>query len=272
MTSGTRIISVWTAARKGIEVIGGMHKWVMPCNWKFPAENFGGDAYHVPWSHLSAVKTDFSTGVSTKADTTGAMVSPGNGHILICVGPNDVGDPPMPEILEYEKRIRPEVEARLGARSRLINPIVGTMFPNFSMLRATSRTFRVWHPRGPDKTEVWSWVYALTSGAAARQGGDPAGRHPRGFSPAGTFEQDDMDNWQECTLTCRGTMSRRLAVNTQMGLGHERFDDGLQAWASDFRMSESNHRQFYRRWAQLMTAESWDAVPRSNGWAESSRT
>ena len=24
----------------GIEVIGGMHKWVVPCNWKFPAENF----------------------------------------------------------------------------------------------------------------------------------------------------------------------------------------------------------------------------------------
>jgi phenylpropionate dioxygenase-like ring-hydroxylating dioxygenase large terminal subunit len=31
----------------GVEVIGGMHKWVMPCNWKFPAENFGGDGYHI---------------------------------------------------------------------------------------------------------------------------------------------------------------------------------------------------------------------------------
>ena len=80
----------------GIEVIGGMHKWVMPCNWKFPAENFGGDAYHVPWSHLSAVTTGFSSGVTTKPHTTGAMVSPGNGHVLICVGPDDVGDPPIP--------------------------------------------------------------------------------------------------------------------------------------------------------------------------------
>ena len=43
-----------------------------------------------------------------------------------------------------------------------------------------------------------------------------------------------------------------LPVNTQMGLGHERFDQALDAWASDFRMSESNHRQFYGRWAQLM--------------------
>ena len=41
----------------------------------------------------------------------------------------------------------------------------------------------------------------------------------RGFSPSGTFEQDDMDNWQECTQTCRGVVSRRLPVNNQMGLG-----------------------------------------------------
>src|SRR5438477_4259525 len=108
----------------GIEVIGGMHKWVMPCNWKFPAEDFGGDSYHVGWSHLSAVKTAFSTGASTKPETIGSTVSPGNGHILICFGPNDVGDPPMPEILEYETQIRPEVDKRLGPRSGRINPIV----------------------------------------------------------------------------------------------------------------------------------------------------
>ena len=39
----------------GIEIVA-THKWIMPCNWKFPAENFGGDAYHVQWNHLSAVK------------------------------------------------------------------------------------------------------------------------------------------------------------------------------------------------------------------------
>jgi 3-phenylpropionate/trans-cinnamate dioxygenase subunit alpha len=239
----------------GIEVVG-THKWVMPCNWKFPAENFGGDSYHVQWTHLSAIQTAFSAGVATKPNSTGNMVSPGNGHILICVGPDDVGDPPMPEILEYEKEIRPEVEKRLGPRAGLINPIVGTMFPNFSMLRATSRSFRVWHPRGPDKTEVWSWIFADKAAPphvkeAIRLAG------VRGFSPSGTFEQDDMDNWQECTRTCRGVVSRRMDLNQQMGLGHERFDQGLAAWASDLRISESNHRQFYRRWAQMMTAEHW---------------
>ena len=30
----------------GTEAIGGVHKWLMPCNWKFPAETFSGDRYH----------------------------------------------------------------------------------------------------------------------------------------------------------------------------------------------------------------------------------
>jgi hypothetical protein len=69
-----------------------------------------------------------------------------------------------------------------------------------------------------------------------------------------------MDNWQECTQTCRGVMARQVPINNQMGLGHERFDAALGAWASDSGFSESNHRQFYWRWAQLMAADSWADV------------
>ena len=58
-------------------------------------------------------------------------------------------------------------------------------------------------------------------------------------------------------------------LNTQMGLGHERLVQDLDAWASDFRMSEINHRQFYRRWAQLMAADHWAQVPtNANGECE----
>jgi len=39
-----------------------------------------------------------------------------------------------------------------------------------------------------------------------------------------------------------------------MGLGHERFDEGLQGWASDFRLSEGNQRAFYKQWALMMSA------------------
>src|SRR6516225_2307109 len=49
----------------------------------------------------------------------------------------------------------PILVRRMGS----VSPVVGTLFPNFPLLRAGSRTFRVWHPRRGDKTEVWSWVY-----------------------------------------------------------------------------------------------------------------
>ena len=59
-------------------------------------------------------------------------------------------------------------------------------------------------------------------------------------------------------------------LNTQMGLGHEQFDNSLQGWVSDFRMSESNHRQFYGRWAQLMTGDSWAEMSPANALAGAS--
>jgi nitrite reductase/ring-hydroxylating ferredoxin subunit len=245
----------------GVEVIA-THKWIMPCNWKFPAENFGGDAYHVQWNHLSAVKIGLSRGVTANTHSTQRMASPGNGHALICVGPDDVGDPPMPAIEAYEKQIAASVRQRLGPRANLINPVVGTVFPNFSLLRGTSRTFRVWQPRGPEKTEVRSFVFAdKTAPPEVKREIRQAGI--RGFSPSGSFEQDDMDNWQECTQTCRGVVSRRMPINNRMGLGHDPFDPDLGAWVSDYRFSESNQRRFYRRWAELIAAPDWSSVARS---------
>ena len=239
----------------GIEVLGGMHKWVLPCNWKIPADSFGGDPYHVGWTHRSALTTGFGGDFRAKRENTGAMVHPGNGHCINATGPGDIVDPPFPEIVDYEEKIRPEVERRLGARYQVINPIVGTVFPNFSIQRASARTFRVWHPRGPDKIEIWSCLYVDKAAPpevkeALRLGSIQS------FSPAGVFEQDDMDNWQECTQTCRGVVSRRYSINMQMGLGHEGFNGDLMAWASDYRFSEMNPRAFYRRWAQMMAANS----------------
>ena len=171
------------------------------------------------------------------------------------VGPDMEADPPIPEVLAYEQQILPEMRKRLGPRLERVKTIVGTVFPNFSMLRPTSRTIRVWHPRGPEKTEVWAWVFADTAAPpevkkALRLAG------ARVFGPSGTFEQDDMDNWQGCTQTGRGVVARRYPLNYEMGLGREQFDEALRALASDYRYSESNHRGFYRRWAQLMAAES----------------
>ena len=76
----------------------------------------------------------------------------------------------------------------------------------------------------------------------------------RSFSPAGTFEQDDMGNWEESTRSARGVVARRYPLNNQMGIGHEKFDENLMAWASDVSTSEHNQRAFYQRWLELMSS------------------
>jgi hypothetical protein len=247
----------------GVEVIGGVYKWVVPCNWKLPAENFAGDAYHAPWSHQSAIITGFSQSNAVRRTWQGTLLSPGNGQCIIARGAHDLAVPPVPEILAYEDEIRTEVAKRLGPRIDIVQLSVGTVFPNFSFIRSSAGSFRVWHPRGPEKTEIWAWIFV---DKAAPPHVKEAFRLAslRTFSPSGTFEQDDMDNWQECTQTCRGVVARRYALSYEMGLGHERFNADLRAWASDFRISESNHRQFYRRWGQLMAANSWAEVEKSS--------
>src|SRR5207248_6245304 len=47
---GTRFLDLqldgWDGREGQAEVLGGVQKWLIPCNWKFPAENFSGDTYH----------------------------------------------------------------------------------------------------------------------------------------------------------------------------------------------------------------------------------
>jgi 3-phenylpropionate/trans-cinnamate dioxygenase alpha subunit len=44
----------------------------------------------------------------------------------------------------------------------------------------------------------------------------------RRFSPGGTWEQDDAENFHQCTAASRGWVTRQFPLNFQMGLGHER--------------------------------------------------
>ena len=242
----------------GVEVIGGVHKWLLPCNWKLPAENFGGDAYHVGWSHLSAVKSGFTNAPAAMPAAGGRVIAPGNGHCIISVDAKATSIT-HPGILAYEESVRAQVEKRLGPRINLMTPNVGTVFPNFSILQGSARCFRVWQPRGPTQVEVISCAYVDKSAPPEIKDAVRVASL-QSFGPAGNLEADDMDNWEACTKTNRGVVTRRYPMNIQMGMGHERFDEDLNALSSDHRFSESNHRQFYARWAQLMAAEAWDQV------------
>jgi hypothetical protein len=240
----------------GTEVIGGMHKCVIPCNWKFAADNFQGDGYHVGWSHITAFMAGF--GGTSRRDSQrregGIAVYAGNGHglgaSLYPVEESEM-EPEGALISRYVRETAPEAQQRLGDRATKIWPIHGTVFPNCSLLwPQLFRTIRVWHPKGPDRIELWAWT--LVDKAAPAEVKDAVRLLSlRTFSPGGVFEQDDMENWQECTRTSRGVITRRYPHNVQMGLGHERFSEDFPGVIGSS-PSEMNQRGFYERWAELM--------------------
>lgn len=241
----------------GVEVFAGVHRWVVPCNWKIAAENFSGDSYHVPWNHLSAMSAGFSSRRPQPSDINRFHLYFDNGHCVMARAPDDGSNASL--VAAYEQEGNSQIRARLGPRLDLVRPGIATVFPNFAILRGTANTMRVWHPRGPDRTEIWSWIFVDRQAPADVKEAIRLASL-RSFGPAGTFEQDDIDNWQECTQTAKGVMSRREVLNVQMGLGQERFDQALGGWTSDFCTSECNQRNFYRYWAKLMGARKSSAI------------
>ncbi|HYL59750.1 MAG TPA: SRPBCC family protein, partial [Candidatus Acidoferrales bacterium] len=63
--------------------IGGMHRWVLQCNWKFAAEQFCSDMYHADYSHISALIAQLPEGIDPalgRLPTIGSQFSSSGGH------------------------------------------------------------------------------------------------------------------------------------------------------------------------------------------------
>jgi phenylpropionate dioxygenase-like ring-hydroxylating dioxygenase large terminal subunit len=236
----------------GTEIIGGVHKWVMPCNWKIAADNFCGDGYHLQVSHISAMRVGFGGGPGIGRQPGGERfgVDAGNGHaVTLNFTPDINAQPPLDD---YLKSIMPEREKQLGALRSGLSTGAGTVFPNFSIL-ISSHTIRVWHPRGPDKTEVWSWGIV---DRAAPMDIKEAMRvdYLRRFSMAGSFEQDDGENWNAATAASVGRVARNYPFNYALGIHHEVYREDVPGWLGP-KINENQQRGFYRRWAELIQAD-----------------
>ena len=245
----------------GTEIWGGVHKWVIPCNWKFASEQFCSDMYHAPLSHMSAILAVMPDGVPPEAvqwpteglqwrsesagHGTGFHTADDQGQLLAAI----VG----PAVAEYLMASRPRVAERLGAtRTHAVNGAHMTIFPTCSFLPGIN-TLRVWHPRGPNEIEVWA--LAVVDADAPQTVKDQWGQGiTRTFSPGGMFEQDDGENWIEVQRVLRGTKSRRQPFNLQMGIGNEQSDARFPGKLS-YVFSEAAARGFYTRWARMMAGE-----------------
>ena len=242
----------------GLEVVGGTHRWIIDANWKFAADNFVGDMYHVPVTHGSTVATK----LRKPWGDAGYQISPGGGHGLGGeFGGLGEGDEAPTPYTPFMKEMRERMAREKGAFVNKIIPVGhGTIFPNFSFLDIMRfRTFRVWQPVGPNRMEIRAWAM-IDKALPEEMKQAIRNQYVFSFGPSGVFEQEDGENWSQCTRATRGYIGRQLQFNYSMGLGHERpVKDVLEAdlpgtmggiW------SENNQRHFYKQWLKMMQQES----------------
>jgi phenylpropionate dioxygenase-like ring-hydroxylating dioxygenase large terminal subunit len=252
----------------GMEFIG-PDKWIIPCNWKNPADNFIGDSYHAVLSHRSAaIAQAIRRGrppQPIRYYTEGSNeVSPGNGHGMSAfvfdtkedfLKRNQGQQQGDGEVQKYQESIRPEMERRIGpTRTWLTTPGHATCFPNLSWL--TNRTVRLWHPRGPLQTEVWSFT-SLDADSPDEIKRTMRIQCMQSFGPSGLLEQDDMDNWRNASGAGRSLQARKYPQNISMGVGREVSDPRLPGVSTPNNMAELPQRAMYVRWQEMMNADSW---------------
>ena len=251
----------------GLEVVG-VHKWEMACNWKFNAEQPASDMYHAQTSHVSAIEARMPPPAPDGGDTDlirqrkeanqnprGNQISSPFGH---GAGWFDTGAPTAnPIIHAWHKAMEPQVRERLGDL-RYYLPGHANIFPNFMFLN--NYTYRVTHPRGPDRMEIWAWT--LVPVAAPPEVKEAIRKDVlQTFSPGGMYEQDDAVNWEEEQAVLRGAIARRTPLNYRQMLGKARYDvGGYPGKTAGHVFAEEGARMLYRHWADLMSGASWEEL------------
>jgi len=235
----------------GVEVIGSVQKWTMAANWKFAAENFCGDTYHPQSTHPSAFRVGLRPIDATGAVPEGRSIHAGNGH-GVAMWVKGLAEQEPPVLKEYFESILSEVEGRLGAeRAHEVSLLSGNIFPNFSILTIYP-SLRVWHPRGPDRMDIWTW-FVVDKDAPQEVKDFLRRRTVRSMGPAGYIEADDEITWSHCTAANRGVMARNLTFNYQLGLSGPPSKNGHgETYASPSEAHILNG--FYREYVRLMSA------------------
>jgi len=237
----------------GSELVMGVQRWLIPGNWKLAAEQFANDMYHSFILHASAWQSLAPEGVDL-----GSMVLPSAGNQMTSQGsgggwfydPEGSGAGALGPVLGADF-LPPATRAHVGEVAAS-GPIGchATIFPNFSFLGAF-RVARVWHPRGPNQMEVWSWVlvdkaHSPELKAAWRRFASVT------FGPTGTFEQDDGEIWDDCQKVSHGRIARRVPLNYQMGLGRDADEHPIYPGRVNHVYSDNAARGFYEHWRKLM--------------------
>jgi phenylpropionate dioxygenase-like ring-hydroxylating dioxygenase large terminal subunit len=250
-----------------IEIVPGVQKNLVGCNWKIAVDNLF-DWYHVAYSHASADAAGFVN--------IAQILHPKDQMVMLGEWGHAIGGPGMPAARQAEidamsdedrneasraqpagsDRLRPrgatELMGEVGVRSYGHPNIFPNLWITLSGLQMCLRL-----PRGPSKTELW-WFTIVPKDAHPQLRRRMVQTASHIFGPAGLLEQDDGDNWSQATRSARGIASRKVGQHIAMGLGHgETADAGGGARYVEGQISEHGQRWLYRAWTEWMAARDW---------------
>src|SRR5690606_35638673 len=260
----------------GVEVLG-PQRWRIKANWKIGAENFAGDMYHTPQTHVSVVEIGlFREPKAEKRKDGTTYWAGGGGGTTYKLPPGTleerlryVGYPD--EMIDRMKRVWSREQLDLIGRDGFMVS-AASVFPNLSFVHNWPKvadsddvlpfvSLRQWQPISENETEVLSW-FLVDKEAPEEFKALSYKAYLMCFGSSGTFEQDDVENWVSLTAIAGGSMARRLLLNGRMGmlpdgsaitppLGPDQWSGPGEARVG---YGEYNQRHLMNRWADLIEA------------------
>lgn len=257
------------------EVIVGLHKdgmvalapperFTVRADWKSGSENFAGDAYHVSTGHVSVGMCDFIPDIRGVAPIArGYDFGNGNsfiGHELSQWGMNFWG---YPQDMVEQFDLSPFDEAQVEM-IKLAPPTVGTLWPNFSVLRFPQpaapgmrpfpfTSIRLWHPVAPGVMELWNWQfeYKFASDEVKLESYDGG---VFGFGSGGIFEQDDTAVWEGIARAGNSPWARKEGMQLHYQQKQAEEDPNYKGKGKFYTSiyGEYLQKEFWRRWLKDM--------------------
>lgn len=268
------------AERGDIEVVDGIQKNRVKCNWKLAVDNLF-DWYHPKVSHGSAI----GVGMFTEQD-----LRPMDQMVLLGDYGHAIGGPGMSEaeqqqlesrvsqvgqgesewdMMDFGDRHQAGNAWRVKDNTKQAMGPVGVrsyghpnIFPNVWISTYGSPQLCLRIPRGPLETELW-WFTFVEKSMSAEERRFTIQNSVHGFGPAGLLEQDDGENWSHSTRSSTGTVSGERPLNFSMGHGHDQVREDPSGQTSiDTVVNEHAQLWTYQSWQDWMHADSWAALTR----------
>lgn len=215
-----------------IEVVPGVIRHRLKCNWKIAMEN-DQDYYHVGVTHASA----FEAWQWPRAEVNKAYWDKNTGDVI------------------------------LGEYGHVQDTMAGhyhaNIFPHLCLFTDLLQCLVVRHPKGAGEIEQWYFT-VVDKNATPEQRREVVARNISRIGPTGMVEQDDGENWEYCTKGAKSAALRDVPFNYQMGLGAGTMvaDDGggYPVLKDGPRTTEEYARWQLRCWSEYMDATSWPAL------------